>query len=480
MNKKKEKKSKGLFTKHSVLFSDLYLYTMAQGHFLQGQTDTKAVFDYFFRTNPFNGGFVIFAGLQDLLQELENLSFEDNDIKYLRSIGFKNDFLDYLKNFKFSATIFSVKEGEIVFPNEPILRIDGNIIETQIVETLVLNFLNFASLIATKAARISIVSENRSFIDFGLRRAQSLGGILASKAAIIGGASATSNMFAGYKYNLEVSGTQAHAWVQSFDNELTAFRKYAAIYPKNCVLLVDTYDTLKSGIPNAIIVGKELEDKGYRLKGIRLDSGDLAYLSKKARKMLDSHGLNYVKIAASNQLDEYLIQSLLSQNAPIDFFGIGTELITGKSAAALDGVYKLAMINDTPKLKISDNLEKITLPGNKVIARLIDKHNKLAGDGVFLENETDVKQIYHALYPEKSTNISKYKKEYLYQKVMDKGKICIQEYTPIEIQNYVKERLLQLPDEHKRFSYPHVYKVGISKQLMNLRIQIVNEWRNTF
>ncbi len=478
MNKLSDTQKKKSLNIYSGLHTDMYELTMAQGYFLTGRKDETAVFDYFFRNNPFEGGFVVFAGLGDLLEILEGMSFDEEEIEYLRSKGFNDEFLEYLEGFKFSGNIFSVKEGEIVFPYAPVFRVEGSIIETQLIETIVLNYLNFESLIATKAARIRLVAGDRVFVDFGLRRAQGLGGVHASKAAVIGGANGTSNVYSGFKFDLEISGTQAHSWVQSFEDELTAFRKFAELYPDNCILLVDTYDTLKSGIPNAITIAKEMENKGNRLIGVRLDSGDLAYLSKKARKMLNDNGLDYVKIVASNQLDEYLIESLNNQSAPIDMFGVGTRLITGLPSAALDGVYKLCMSNNIARLKISENVKKIIFPGIKKIIRLLDKEGKFAGDGVFLLEDQEKGSIFHPHFPEKSTLTDHYDKESIMEKVMDEGKTSIPKRSAVEISKYVQERLEKLPDEHKRFKNPHIYKVGISENLMELRNELIDDLRS--
>ncbi|MDX1285762.1 MAG: nicotinate phosphoribosyltransferase, partial [Draconibacterium sp.] len=335
-----------LNTEKLGLYTDFYELTMAQGYFSGNKVNQTVSFDYFFRTNPYKSGFTVFAGLHDFLELLKEFTFSQSDIDYLRKQKLKPEFLNYLKNFKFNGTIFSVNEGEIVFPNEPVLRVEGNIIECQLIESLLLNILNFESLIATKAFRIKLVSKKKVFADFGLRRAQGLGAIHASRAACIGGASSTSNVLAGKLFNIPISGTMAHSWIQSFPTELDAFRAFAQANPDNTILLVDTYDTLNSGVPNAIVVAGEMEKRGLRLKAIRLDSGDLAYLSKKARKMLDKAGLKDVKIIASNQLNEYVIKTLLlDQNAALDGFGIGPELITGKNDAELDGVYKLACID---------------------------------------------------------------------------------------------------------------------------------------
>lgn len=465
-------------TENTGLYTDYYELTMAQGYYLSGKKDEQTVFDYYYRTNPYNGGYLVFAGLHDLLQILKGFSFNHENIQYLRSTGLNEEFLDYLKNFQFNANVYSVREGEIVFPNEPIFRIEGNIIEAQLVETLILNYLNFQSLIATKACRIRYVIGDKGFADFGLRRAQGLGGIHASRAAVIGGANSTSNVYSGFNYNIPVTGTQAHAWIQSFDDELEAFRQYAFINPDNTVLLVDTYNTLKSGVPNAIIVAKELEKKGHKMLGIRLDSGDLAYLSKRARNLLDQAGLPYVQIFASNQLNEYVIKSLNDQGAQIDGYGIGTELVTGKDTGALDGVYKMVENKGIPRLKISENIEKITMPGRKKVMRYFDSEGMFFRDGILLVDEGSIHHLYHPFHPDKNTDISGCKAEELTQKVMESGKILIETQSPLEINAYLKKRFAQLPDEHKRFISPHIYKVGVSENLLNLRNQMLKEIRS--
>lgn len=452
-----------------ALYTDYYELTMAQGYFLSGRKDDRASFNYFFRDLPFNGGYVVFAGLSDLLQILDDFKFHDDELDYLEEQGFHQEFLDYLKDFRLDISIDSVKEGEIVFPMEPVVQVRGSIIQTQLLETLLLNILNFESLIATKASRMKFAAGDRKVLDFGLRRAQGYGGIQASKAAIIGGVEATSNVFSSFVHGTRASGTMAHSWIQSFEDELTAFRQYAKYYPDNCILLVDTYDTLSSGVPNAITVAKELEEQGYKLRGIRLDSGDLAYFSRKARNQLDRAGLDYVKIAVSNQLDERLIKSLLSQEAPVDLFGVGTRLVTGHESPALDGVYKLTAVNDEAKLKISENIEKITLPGIKRVVRYTDDEGRFYGDGILLKDELDVDTIYHPYYPAKHTTIRDYNSESLHQEVLKDGKLTIDIPTPQQSAAYAKSRLEKLNPEHKRFENPHIYKVGISKKLMDLR-----------
>lgn len=457
---------------HPALYTDFYELTMAQGYFLAGRADEKSCFDYFFRSLPFDGGYVIFAGLSDLLYSLQGFQFHEDEIKYLREQGFHPEFLRYLQNFKLSVNIHSMKEGEVVFPNETVLRAEGNIIETQLLETLILNTLNFSSLIATKASRLKYAAGERKVLDFGLRRAQGLGGIHASKAAIIGGVEATSNTYSAHRFELPASGTMAHSWIQSFDDELSAFRTYAQYYPDNTILLVDTYDTLQIGVPNAITVAKELEEKGHQLKGIRLDSGDLAYFARKARKQLDDAGLDYVKIAASNQLDERLIKSLIGQDAPIDVFGVGTRLVTGQDTPALDGVYKLTQVNNEPTLKISENIEKITLPGKKDVIRLIGSDGTFYGDGVILSEEKTPDTLYHPHYPAKHVSIEQFDKQSLLRPVMQNGSIAIDIPTALESAEFAEERLQKLRPEHKRFDNPHIYKVGISEKLMKTRDEL--------
>ena len=459
------------------LYTDYYELTMAQGYFLENKETEKAIFDYFFRKNPFLNGFVVFAGLDDLLNHIKNLKFTDDDLDYLERLGFNEKFLNYLKNFSFKGDIYSVKEGEIVFPNEPIVRVEGNLIETQIIETILLNLLNFESLIATKAVRIRLSAGNKTIIDFGMRRAQGYASLLASKAAIIGGFNSTSNVKSAKKFGLKASGTMAHSWVQSFQDELTAFRKFCNLYPKNSVLLVDTFDTLKSGLPNAIIVAKEMELKGEKLLGIRLDSGDLAYLSKQARKMLDDENLQYVKIAASNQLDELLIKSLESQNACIDIYGIGTRLITGQPDAALDGVYKLAQIDELPCMKLSENIEKTTLPGRKNILRFTKDDGFFYGDAIILEGEQEIEKYFHPLFHSKSKDVKNLNYKKLLQPVLVKGEIIIPDLSVDEIAKRVKKNIEKLSEEVKRFENPHIYKVGISNKLYRLQKDIKNNWR---
>lgn len=465
------------------LYTDFYELAMAEGYFYCGKKNQQVSFNYFFRTNPFKGGFTVFAGLADFLDLLTHFSYSKSDIQYLKEQGFKSEFLEYLENFRFSGNILSVNEGEIVFPNEPVLRVDGNIIECQLIESLLLNILNFESLIATKSFRIKLVTGKQVFAEFGMRRAQGFGAIHASRAACIGGASSTSNVMAGKIFDIPVSGTQAHSWVQSFDTEIEAFRSYAKVHPENTTLLVDSYDTLKSGVPNAIIVAKEMEENGHRLKAIRLDSGDLAYLSKKARKMLNDAGLDYVKILASNQLNEHVIKTLLKdQDAAIDAFGIGTEMVTGKPDAALDGVYKLTEIEGLPKMKFSENIEKNTLPAKKQLYRFLDNNGKFYRDAIALETENpaEIEVIYHPVYPELNTKVKGMNFEKLLTEVVHDGEILTEKQTPLEIHKFLEQRSELLPDEHKRFISPHIYKTGITQKLMETRNNLSKQIKNLY
>ncbi|MDP2888392.1 MAG: nicotinate phosphoribosyltransferase [Bacteroidota bacterium] len=451
-------------------YTDQYELTMAQVYFQKGRENEKAVFDYFFRKLPFHSGYAVFAGLEDLLDALENLRFDDKDLRYLSEIGFPADFVEYLKDFQFKGDIFSSREGDLVFPNRPVLRVEANLIEAQLIETLLLNILNFQTLIATKASRMRMVAGNRKLIDFGLRRAQGSGGYSASRATVIGGFDATSNVRASRDYDIPALGTMAHSFIQSYDDELSAFRDFAENRPDDCVLLVDTYNTLKSGIPNAIIVAKELEKRGYSLKAIRLDSGDLAYLAQQSRKMLDQAGLPNVKIAVSNQLDEYVIKSLLEQEAPIDIFGVGTSLVTGAPDAALDGVYKLVLLDGKPRIKLSENLGKVTLPNKKQVYRIFDSNgNWIGADAIALEDETDFSKITHPFDVLKSLSVKNCVKEPLLVKVMENGKRMEKPRTLEEIASFSSGRLKSLSPEFKRFNNPHIYKVGISDKLMKER-----------
>lgn len=462
-------------TSISPLYTDLYQLTMGQAYFKNGKHEIPACFDYFFRKIPFKGGYVVLSGLQELLQMLENLRFSPADLKYLKKIGFQADFLDYLEGFRFRGNIYGMHEGEIVFPFEPILRVEGSLLEGQLVETLLLNMLNFQSLIATKASRIRHSAGSRLLSDFGLRRAQSFGAMHASRAAIVGGFDNTSNVLAAERYDIPPSGTMAHSFIETFDSELEAFRQYAESFPDQCVLLVDTYNTIKSGIPNAIKVAHELEALGHKLKAIRLDSGDLAYFAKRARKMLDENGLDYVKIVVSNQLDEHVIKSLLEQEAPIDIFGVGTSMVIGKPDGAIDGVYKLASAGGKARLKISDNVQKTTLPGRKKVLRYLDNDRNFYGDCVALVEEDHPDKMIHPFEKEKSLVLKDHDFEEVYFPLMENGKATEKPLSLFELRERVYERLQRLPQEHQRFDFPHIYKVGISERISDLRSQIIQQ-----
>jgi nicotinate phosphoribosyltransferase len=463
----------------SGTYTDQYQLAMGQVYFSKGEAEDIAVFDYFFRKLPFKGGFAVFAGLETLLDLLEDLRFTEKDLDFLKSQNFSSGYLSYLKDFRFRGKIYSFKEGDLVFPGEPVVRVEASIIEAQIIETLLLNILNFQTLIATKAARMAIEAKGKTLIDFGLRRAQSFGGYHASRAAVIGGFEATSNTRAGRDFGFPVSGTMAHSFIQSYEHELEAFRDFAEAHPDNTILLVDTYNTLKSGLPNAIQVGKEMESRGHKLKGIRLDSGDLAYLARRSKQMLDDAGLHYVKISVSNQLDEHLIKSLLDQEAPIDIFGVGTSLVTGKPDAALDGVYKLSYFKDTPRIKLSETISKVTLPHQKQVYRLLDEAGLFSGaDVVCLEGEENPEMMYHPYDPLKFRHIKDAKKEKLLDLVMSDQKRTEKSRSISEIKKFSKERLAKLPPEFKRFYNPHLYKVGISQKLRDERDWLIAEHKN--
>lgn len=457
-------------------YTDLYELTMGEVYFLEGRKDLPVCFDYFFRSIPNKGGYVLFAGLNELLTVLQTLQFTDDDIRFLKELKFHPSYINFLKGFRFNGDVFSVLEGEVVFPNCPLVRIQGTQFEAQLIETLLLNLLNFESLIATKASRIRYIAGNKSLSDFGFRRAHGPGAVLAARAAIVGGFQTTSNVYAALTYHIETAGTMAHSFVESYDSELEAFRAFAKSHAHNCIFLVDTYDTLHSGVPNAIKVAKEMESIGQKAEGIRLDSGDLAYLAKHARRMLNEAGLSYMKIVASNQLDEFVIKSLLGQGAPIDIFGVGTKLVTGQPDAALDGVYKLSMAAGEPRLKLSETTQKITLPGIKQVNRLINEDGMFYGaDAIVLEQEKLFETIYNPFEPIQFLNAHSYMKQPLLVKVMENGKRVLPPATLAEIASYSSKRLDLLPKEYKRFENPHTYKVGVSKKLLELRNHLVDQ-----
>jgi len=465
-----------LLDPHQPLYTDLYELTMAQGYLEAGKADTEACFDYFFRDLPFDGGYVVFAGLQRLLGILEEFTVEDEALEFLGEQGLSDAFLDRLADFEFTAEVAAPREGELLFPKAPVVRVCGSMLEAQIVETVVLNVLNFESLIATKASRMRHSAGDRILADFGLRRAQGFGGLQASRSSMVGGFDSTSNVLSGFCDDVEISGTQAHSWIQSFETELEAFRAYARTFPDQTILLVDTYDTLESGVPNAITVAEELERRGHRLRGIRLDSGDLAYLAKRAREMLDDAGFEYVKIAASNQLDEHVIRSLIDQRAPIDIFGVGTQLVTAHDDPALDGVYKLSEFGGEGRLKLSETPEKINFPGKKQVYRLTDPDGYFYGDAIAQVGEDHVDHIYDPAHPTtKHVAVGDYDREPLLEPVMDDGERLADRRSADEAADYARQRLSRLPDEHQRFENPHIYKVGLSEQLLQARDRAIED-----
>lgn len=463
----------------SPLLTDLYELTMLAGYLEEGMADKQAVFDLYFRTNPFEGGYAIFAGLAPALDCLEQLRFTEEEIGYLASLHlFKPRFLEYLRTFRFCGTVVAPLEGSVVFANEPLLTVSGTLTEVQLVETILLNSINFQTLVATKAARICSAAGDGEVIEFGLRRAQGPdGGLSASRAACIGGAKGTSNVLAGMDFGLPVRGTHAHSWVQSFPDELTAFRAYADAFPDSSVLLVDTYDTLTSGLPNAITVARELHARGHNLRGIRLDSGDLAYLSREARRMLDAAGFPEVRILASNELDEWVIESIRNEGGRVDIYGVGTKLATasGPGGVALGGVYKLVAIDGQPKMKRTSDLAKATLPGAKRVLRAVGPEGSYLQDLVCLEDDavTGGTTVYDPTNPLRHTTLPPCRLVDLRQVVMERGQRLLAE-EPIEtMAERCRRDLALLPQGCRRFVNPHRYKVSISPQLKALRCRLI-------
>ncbi|MCC7195555.1 MAG: nicotinate phosphoribosyltransferase [Gemmatimonadaceae bacterium] len=454
----------------SASYTDLYEIAMGQALFQAGQHEKPSVFDYFFRKLPFGGGYAIFAGLGTLLEALEGWRFTAQDLDQLAAAGFDPAYIAYLKELRFRCSVHSVPEGEVVFPTEPLLRVEGSLIEAQVIETLLLNLVNYQSLVATRAARIRSVAGDAVLSEFGLRRAHGPGGILAARAAVVGGFDSTSNVYAAQLYGLKAEGTMAHSFVQWYDDELAAFRAFAEARPHNTVLLVDTYDTLRSGIPNAITVAREMRERGHRLRAVRLDSGDLAFFSRRARAMLDAAGLPEVKIVASNQLDEYVIRSLRQQHAPIDIYGVGTSLVAVPPDAALDGVYKLAVADGAPRLKVSESLTKTTLPGRKQVYRFFDDAGQFSGaDGVALDNRGAPGRLIHPFESYKTMSSAHLRGEPLLHPVMKHGRRIGPAPTLDEVRQHSAARIALLPAEFLRFENPHTYKVGLSEDLHVLR-----------
>lgn len=475
------------FNRNLTMLTDFYEITMANGYFENGKIDTVGSFDLFFRDVPDHGGFAIMAGLEQAVQYLENLHFSDEDIAYLRSTKcFDESFLQYLADFSFCCDVYAVPEGMPIFPGEPVLTVKGPAIQAQFVETLLLICINHQSLIATKANRVVEAAAGRPVMEFGARRAQGFdAAVYGSRAAVIGGCASTSNVLAAQMFGLRPAGTMAHSWVQMFDNEYEAFKAYAELYPDNCCLLVDTYNVLKSGIPNAVRVFNEvLAPMGKRPAGIRIDSGDITYLSKKARRMLDDAGYCDCKIVISNSLDEYIVQDMLNQGAVVDSFGIGERLITSSSSPVFGGVYKLSAVWDgdtmIPKIKLSENVGKITTPGYKMTWRLYDRETgKAIADVLTLFDEKiDDTKPYEIFDPEhtwKRKTVTDFTAKPILEKVFEKGTFVGQRKTVEEIQRFCREQVNLLWDEVRRFENPHRYYVDLSQDLWNIKQSLLNQ-----
>lgn len=466
------------------LHTDLYQINMVETYWRDNFHNRKAVFEVYFRKLPFGNGYAIFAGLEKVIRFLENFRFSDTDLAYLSEQGYEKDYLNYLKNIRFTGTIKGMREGELVFPNEPLLRIEAPIAEAQLIETPILNIINFQTLIATKAARIKYIVGDEAALEFGSRRAQEMdAAIWGTRAAYIGGFDATSNVRAGKMFGIPIAGTHAHSMVQAYQDEYTAFKKYAESH-RDCVFLVDTYDVLRSGVPNAIRVAKEMGDK-INFVGIRIDSGDLAYLSKQARKMLDEAGFTETKISASSDLDEYTIMNLKTQGAQIDIWGVGTKLITAYEQPALGAVYKIVAIEDEngvmkDTIKISANPEKVTTPGLKRVYRIINKDNKKSeGDYIALdfENPQDEEplKMFHPVHTYVSKFVTNFEARELHYTIFENGKL-VYELPPLnEIKNFAQENLDLLWDEYKRTLHPEEYPVDLSQACWDNKMSKIEE-----
>ncbi len=482
-------------TQNLTLLTDLYELTMMQGYYKNENHNETVIFDAFYRTNPCDGGYAISAGLEQVIEYIKNLHFSAEDIAYLKSLKiFEQDFLDYLKDFRFTGDIYAIPEGTVMFPREPMIKVIAPIMEAQLVETAILNIINHQSLIATKAARVCYAAKGDGIMEFGLRRAQGPdAGVYGARAAMIAGCVGTSNVLAGQLFDVPVKGTHAHSWIMSFPDEYTAFKTYADLYPTACILLVDTYDTLKSGVPNAIRVFTEMREAGIPLTfyGIRLDSGDLAYLSKKARKMLDAAGFTDAVISASNDLDEYLIDSLKAQGAAITSWGVGTHLITAKDNPSFGGVYKLAAIMGPdgkfiPKIKLSENSEKVTNPGNKKIYRIYDKESgKIKADLICLEEEIFSEEedilLFDPLEPWKKTKLKAgtFTLRPLMVKVFENGECCYTSPKVMDIRDYCIKEQNTLWEETRRFANPHKVYVDLSAKLYDVKISLLDRMSET-
>ena len=474
-----------------TLLTDLYELTMMQGYF-KNPTNQTVIFDMFYRTNPCGGSFAIAAGLEQMIEYIENLRFTEEDVEYLRSLNiFQEDFLEYLSTFHFTGDIYAIPEGTVVFPREPLVKVIAPIMEAQLVETAILNIINHQSLIATKSARVCYAARGDGVMEFGLRRAQGPdAGIYGARAAVIAGCVGTSNVLTGQMFHVPVLGTHAHSWIMSFPDEYTAFKTYAKMYPDSCTLLVDTYDVLKSGVPNAIRVFEEMREEGIKLTkyGIRIDSGDLAYLSKEAYKMLAAAGFDDATIAASSDLDEYLIDSLKTQDAKINSWGVGTNLITSKDNPAFGGVYKLAAVKDAdsnnfiPKIKLSENTEKVTNPGNKTVYRIYSKTTgKIKADLICLADEVfdpeETMIIFDPVDTWKKTKVlgGTYEIRELLIPVIREGKRVYTSPDVMDIRDYCQKEQNTLWDESRRLINPQKVYVDLSQKLYDLKKNLLEE-----
>ncbi len=468
-----------------TLLTDLYQLTMVGGYYLLGKKDQRANFDYFFRKIPEGGGFCVAAGLEQVIQYIQNIHFDPEDLDYLKSLDlFSEEVLKYFSTLRFTGEISAVPEGTLIFPEEPVLRVTAPLPEAQFIETALLNILNFQTLIATKAARVYIAADGDPVIEFGVRRAHGPdGGFSAARASFIGGAQGTSNLMAGRYFGIPVRGTLAHSWVESFPSELEAFQSYAKIYPKHCLLLVDTYDTLRSGVPNAIRVGQEVREKRQGgLVGIRLDSGDLTFLSREARRMMDEAGFDRSVILGSSDLDEWLIESIKKQGAEIDIWGVGTRMVTSYSCPALGGVYKLSAILENghmrPKLKVSDDPAKTTNPGVKKVIRFYDEKNFMRGDVIVLEEETfPAGQPFKAFHP-MLAHINKTYPGYFQRReilipVFQGGELVYPMPALTDIRENTLRNLKELRPEYKRLQNPHLYHVSLGEKLFQQKQELI-------
>ncbi len=469
-----------------TMLVDFYELTMGNGFLENGRGEEIAYFDMFYRKAPDNAAYAIAAGLQQVIDYIKALRFTEDDIAYLRNRNlFSEEFLDYLRNFKFTCDVWAVPEGTPVFPHEPLLTVRGPAIQAQLIETMVLLSINHQSLIATKANRIVTAAQGRPVMEFGSRRAQGYdGAVYGARAAYIGGCAGTACAIADTAFSIPALGTMAHSWVQLYDTELEAFEAYARVYPDDCTLLVDTYNVLKSGIPNAIKVFKQLEAQGHRGKGVRIDSGDIAYLSKRARKMFDDAGLPYIQIVASNSLDEYIIRELIAQDAKIDSFGVGERLVTSRSEPGFGGVYKLAAVEENgeiiPKIKLSENAVKVTNPSFKKVWRLFDRDTgKMLADVLTLHDEviddTQPYEIFDPEYTYKRKTLTNFRAELLLVPVFEKGECVYESPTLPEIQQYCKAQLGNLWEEVKRFENPQNYYVDLSQKLWDLKHRMLSK-----